>query len=144
MTEEEKDARREKLKSLGLLNDKVDTYEERRAKELDAVKAKLAEELAGYQTKATEAARIRTVAELSAKLATGEGLTDEEKEDFAKKIADPSLIEVTPTDSDYGENADRAKELLSLMATPERAEKQMETEAFISSIAASAERMAKK
>lgn len=144
MTEEEKDARRERLKSLGILNDKVDTYEERRAKELDAVKAKLAEELAGYQTKATEAARTRTVAELAAKLATGEGLTDEEKEDFAKKIADPSLIAVTPIDSDYGENAVRAKELLSLIANPEQAEKQMEQEAFISNIAASAERRMKK
>lgn len=144
MTEEEKDARREKLKSLGILNDNVDTYEERRVKELDAVKAKLAEELAGYQTKATEAARTRTVAELAAKLATGEGLTDEEKEDFAKKIADPSLIAVTPIDSDYGENAVRAKELLSLIANPEQAEKQMEQEAFISNIAASAERRMKK
>lgn len=144
MTEEEKDARRERLKSLGILNEKVDTYEERRAKELDAVKAKLAKELAGYQTKATEAARTRTVAELAAKLATDEGLTDEEKEDFANKVANPSLIVVTPTDSDYGENAARVKELLSLVANPEQAEKQMEQEAFISNIVASAERRMKK
>lgn len=140
MTEEEKDARRENLKSLGILNDNVETHEERRVKELDAVKAKLAEELAGYQAKATEKARTRTVAELAAKLATGEGLTDEEKEDFAKKIADPSLMAVTPTDSDYGEDSARAKELLSLMADPEKAQKQMEQEKFISFMHGHAER----
>lgn len=103
----------------------------------------LRSELEGYQTKALETAKTRELGNLRNQLNSG-SLDEEQKAEVQKKILNPSLITVTATETDYGTDYPRVKELLDMIANPEKAKQQQEQADFISMMQAFSERNAKK
>lgn len=97
-------------------------------------------ELEGYQQKAQEAAKTRELGNLRTLFTSGL-LDEEQKEKIQEKILNSSLI--TVTDADYGTNLPRVKELLDMIANPEKAKKQQEQADFIAMMKEFSERNAK-
>lgn len=102
----------------------------------------LRSELEGYQTKALETAKTRELENLRNQLNSG-SLDEEQKAEVQEKILNPSLITVTATEADYGTNYPRVKELLDMIANPEKAKQQQEQADFIAKMQGFAERNAK-
>ena len=102
----------------------------------------LRSELEGYQTKALETAKTRELGNLRNQLNSG-SLDEEQKAEVQEKILNPSLITVTATETDYGTDYPRVKELLDMIANPEKAKKQQEQADFISMMQGFSERNAK-
>ena len=90
----------------------------------------LRSELEGYQTKALETAKTRELGNLRNQLNSG-SLDEEQKAEVQEKILNPSLITVKATEADYGTNYPRVKELLDMIANPEKAKQQQEQADFI-------------
>lgn len=103
----------------------------------------LRSELEGYQTKALETAKTRELGNLRNQLNSG-SLDEEQKAEVQEKILNPSLITVTATEADYGTNYPRVKELLDMIANPEKTKRQQEQADFISMMQGFSERNAKK
>lgn len=97
-------------------------------------------ELEGYQQKAQEAAKTRELGNLRTLFTSGL-LDEEQKEKIQEKILNSSSI--TVTDADYGTNLPRVKELLDMIANPEKAKKQQEQADFIAMMKEFSERNAK-
>lgn len=97
-------------------------------------------ELEGYQQKALETAKTRELGNLRTLFASGL-LDEEQKEKIQEKIINSSLI--TVTDADYGTNLPRVKELLDMIANPEKAQKKIDQESFIAMMKGFSERNAK-
>lgn len=70
-------------------------------------------------------------------------LDEEQKAEVQEKILNPSLITVTATEADYGTNYPRVKELLDMIANPEKAKQQQEQADFIAMMQGFSERNAK-
>ena len=102
----------------------------------------LRSELEGYQTKALETAKTRELGNLRNKLNSG-SLDEEQKAEVQEKILNPSLITVTATEADYGTNYPRVKELLDMIANPEKAKQQQKQADFIAKMQGFSERNAK-
>ena len=96
-------------------------------------------ELDGYQQKALETAKTRELGNLRAQYNSG-SLDEEQKAEIQKKILNPSLITVTATEADYGTNLPRVKELLDMIANPEKAKQQQEQADFIAKMQGFSER----
>lgn len=90
----------------------------------------LRSELEGYQKTALETAKTRELGNLRT-LYTSGSLDEEQKAEIQEKILNPSLITVTATEADYGTNYPRVKELLDMIANPEKAKQQQEQADFI-------------
>lgn len=103
----------------------------------------LRSELGGYQTKALETAKTRELGNLRNQLNSG-SLDEEQKAEVQEKILNPSLITVTATETDYGTDYPRVKELLDMIANPEKAKQQQEQADFIAKMQEFSERNAKK
>lgn len=99
----------------------------------------LRSELEGYQTKALETAKTRELGNLRNQLNSG-SLDEEQKAEVQEKILNPSLITVTATEDDYGTNYPRVKELLDMIANPEKAKQQQEQADFIAKMKGYSER----
>lgn len=99
----------------------------------------LRSELEGYQTKALETAKTRELGNLRNQLNSG-SLDEEQKAEIQEKILNPSLIAVTATEDDYGTNYQRVKELLDMIANPEKAKHQQEQADFIAKMKGYSER----
>lgn len=99
----------------------------------------LRSELEGYQTKALETAKTRELGNLRNKLNSG-SLDEEQKAEVQEKILNPSLITVTATETDYGTDYPRVKELLDMIANPEKAKQQQEQADFIAKMQGFSER----
>lgn len=99
----------------------------------------LRSELEGYQTKALETAKTRELGNLRNQLNSG-SLDEEQKAEVQEKILNPSLITVTATETDYGTNYPRVKELLDMIANPEKAKQQQEQADFIAKMQGFSER----
>lgn len=99
----------------------------------------LRSELEGYQTKALETAKTRELGNLRNQLNSG-SLDEEQKAEVQEKILNPSLITVTATEADYGTNYPRVKELLDMIANPEKAKQQQEQADFIAKMKGYSER----
>ena len=99
----------------------------------------LRSELEGYQTKALETAKTRELGNLRNQLNSG-SLDEEQKAEVQEKILNPSLITVTATEADYGTNYPRVKELLDMIANPEKAKQQKEQADFIAKMKGYSER----
>lgn len=99
-------------------------------------------ELAGYQQKALETAKTRELGNLRTLYASG-SLDEEQKAKVQEKILNPSLITVTATEADYGTNLPRVKELLDMIANPEKAQQKIDKESFIATMKGFSERHAK-
>ena len=99
----------------------------------------LRSELEGYQTKALETAKTRELGNLRNQLNSG-SLDEEQKAEVQEKILNPSLITVTATEDDYGTNYPRVKELLDMIANPEKAKHQQEQADFIAKMKGYSER----
>ena len=97
-------------------------------------------ELEGYQQKALETAKTRELGNLRTLFTSGL-LDEEQKEKIQEKILNSSSIAVT--DADYGTNLPRAKELLDMIANPEKAQQKIDQESFIARMKGFAERNAK-
>lgn len=102
----------------------------------------LRSELEGYQKTALETAKTRELGNLRNQLNSG-SLDEAKKAEIQEKILNPSLITVTATEADYGTNYPRVKELLVMIANPEKAKKQQEQADFISMMQGFSERNAK-
>lgn len=96
-------------------------------------------ELEGYQTKALETAKTRELGNLRNQLNSG-SLNEEQKAEIQEKILNPSLITVKATEADYGTNLPRVKELLDMIANPEKAKQQQEQADFIAKMQGFSER----
>lgn len=96
-------------------------------------------ELDGYQQKALETAKTRELGNLRTQYNSG-SLDEEQKAEIQKKILNPSLITVTATEADYGTNLPRVKELLDMIANPEKAKQQQEQADFIAKMQGFSER----
>lgn len=99
----------------------------------------LRSELEGYQTKALETAKTRELGNLRNQLNSG-SLDEEQKAEVQEKILNPSLITVTATEADYGTNYPRVKELLDMIANPEKTKQQQEQADFIAKMKGYSER----
>ena len=99
----------------------------------------LRSELEVYQTKALETAKTRELGNLRNQLNSG-SLDEEQKAEVQEKILNPSLITVTATEADYGTNYPRVKELLDMIANPEKAKQQQEQADFIAKMKGYSER----
>lgn len=99
----------------------------------------LRSELEVYQTKALETAKTRELGNLRNQLNSG-SLDEEQKAEVQEKILNPSLITVTATEADYGTNYPRVKELLDMIANPEKAKHQQEQADFIAKMKGYSER----
>lgn len=99
-------------------------------------------ELEGYQQKALETAKTRELGNLRTLYASG-SLDEEQKAKVQEKILNPSLITVTATEADYGTNLPRVKELLDMIANPEKTQQKIDKESFIARMKGFAERNAK-
>ena len=99
----------------------------------------LRSELEGYQTKALETAKTRELGNLRNQLNSG-SLDEEQKAEVQEKILNPSLITVTATEDDYGTNYPRVKELLDMIANPEKAKQKQEQADFIAKMKGYSER----
>ena len=99
----------------------------------------LRSELEGYQTKALETAKTRELGNLRNQLNSG-SLDEEQKAEVQEKILNPSLITVTATETDYGTDYPRVKELLDMIANPEKAKQQQEQADFIAKMQGFSER----
>lgn len=100
-------------------------------------------ELEGYQQKALETAKTRELGNLRTLYASG-SLDEEQKAEVQEKILNPSLITATATEADYGTNLPRVKELLDMIANPDKAQKKIDQESFIERMKGFSERNAKK
>lgn len=133
------------------------TFSEMKHEEIAAEMAKLAQEreqqrneflngfrseLEGYQQKALETAKTRELGNLRTLYASG-SLDEEQKAEVQEKILNPSLITATATDADYGTNLPRVKELLDMIANPDKAQKKIDQESFIERMKGFSERNAK-
>lgn len=96
-------------------------------------------ELKGYQQKALETAKTRELGNLRAQYNSG-SLDEEQKAEIQEKILNPSLITVTATEADYGTNLPRVKELLDMIANPEKAQQKIDKESFIARMKGYSER----
>lgn len=96
-------------------------------------------ELEGYQQKALETAKTRELGNLRTLYASG-SLDEEQKAKVQEKILNPSLITVTATEADYGTNLPRVKELLDMIANPEKAQQKIDKESFIATMKGFSER----
>jgi hypothetical protein len=96
-------------------------------------------ELEGYQQKALENAKTRELGNLRTLYASG-SLDEEQKAKVQEKILNPSLITVTATEADYGTNLPRVKELLDMIANPEKAQQKIDKESFIATMKGFSER----
>ena len=99
-------------------------------------------ELEGYQQKALENAKTRELGNLRAQYNSG-SLDEEQKAEVQEKILNPSLITVTATETDYGTDLPRVKELLDMIANPEKAKQQQNQADFIATMKGFSERNAK-
>lgn len=131
----------ERRKELGIPKDKnnAEIEAENREKLLNGLRG----ELAGYQTTAQETAKTRELGNLRTLYASG-SLDEEQKAEVINKILNPSLITATLTDADYGTNLPRVKELLDMIANPEKAQEKIDQEIFIARMKGFSERNAKK
>lgn len=112
------------------------------SKENKAVTDKLAaykKELSELYTKAVAEARAKKVDEYRQILKGGE-LTEAERQHYTDLIVSPDAIATEMLDIDYGENADRAAELATLIQHPETIAEQTEQADFIARMADYAER----
>ena len=99
----------------------------------------LRSELEGYQKTALETAKTRELGNLRNQLKSG-SLDEAKKAEIQEKILNPSLITVTATEADYGTNYPRVKELLDMIANPEKAKQQQEQADFIAKMKGYSER----
>lgn len=127
----------ERRKELGIPRDK--TYAEIEAENEEKLLNGLRSELEGYQTKALETAKTRELGKLRTLYASG-SLDEEQKAAVQEKILNPSLITVTATETDYGTDLPRVKELLDMIANPEKAKQQQEQADFIAKMQGFSER----
>lgn len=114
---------------------RVQEREQQRNEFLDGFRS----ELKGYQQKALETAKTRELGNLRAQYNSG-SLDEEQKAEIQEKILNPSLITVTTTEADYGTNLPRVKELLDMIANPEKAKQQQEQADFIAKMQGFSER----
>lgn len=131
----------EQNKKNGIEPDK--TFEEQQTEKRDKILDGFRSELADYQEKAQQKALERTIASLKDKVSNGE-LEGEELEEAERMINDPSLITATAVDEDFGDKLPRVKELLSLIANPDRATEQADKEDFLAAMKGFGERAAQK
>lgn len=131
----------EQNKKNGIEPDK--TFEEQQTEKRDKILDGFRSELADYQEKAQQKALERTIASLKDKVSNGE-LEGEELEETERMINDPSLITATAVDEDFGDKLPRVKELLSLIANPDRATEQADKEDFLAAMKGFGERAAQK
>lgn len=131
----------EQNKKNGIEPDK--TPEEIQAAKRDKILDGLRNELAGYQQTAQQKALGRTVATLKDKVSNGE-LTGENLAEAERMINDNSLITVTALDEDFGDKLPRVKELLSLIANPDRATEKADKEDFLAAMRDFGERATQK
>lgn len=131
----------EQNKKNGVEPDK--TPEEIQAAKRDKILNGLREELASYQQTAQQNALDRTVATLKDKVSNGE-LTGENLTEAERMISDPSLITATTLDEDFGDKLPRVKELLSLIANPDRATEEADKEDFLADMRGFGERTTQK
>lgn len=117
---------------------RVQEREQQRNEFLDGFRS----ELKGYQQKALETAKTRELGNLRAQYNSG-SLDEEQKAEIQEKILNPSLITVTATEADYGTNLPRVKELLDMIANPEKTQQKIDKESFIARMKGFAERNAK-
>lgn len=130
----------ERRKELGIPKDK--TYAEIEAENREKLLNGLRNELVGYHTNAQETAKTRELGNLRTLYASG-SLDEEQKAEVREKILNPSLITATATDADYGTNLPRVKELLDMIANPEKAQQKIDQESFIARMKGFSERNAK-
>lgn len=114
---------------------RVQEREQQRNEFLDGFRS----ELKGYQQKALETAKTRELGNLRAQYNSG-SLDEEQKAEIQEKILNPSLITVTATEADYGTNLPRVKELLDMIANPEKAKQQQNQADFIARMKGFSER----
>lgn len=114
---------------------RVQEREQQRNEFLDGFRS----ELKGYQQKALETAKTRELGNLRTLYASG-SLDEEQKAKVQEKILNPSLITVTATEADYGTNLPRVKELLDMIANPEKAQQKIDKESFIATMKGFSER----
>lgn len=131
----------EQNKKNGIEPDK--TFEEIQATKRDKMLDGFRSELADYQQTAQQKAQERTIASLKDRVANGE-LEGDELAAAERMINDPSLITATAVDEDFGDKLPRVKELLSLIANPDRATEQADKEDFLEALKGFAERAAQK
>ena len=131
----------EQNKKNGVEPDK--TPEEIQTAKRDKILDGLRNELAGYQQTAQQKALDRTVATLKDKVSNGE-LTGENLAEAERMINDPSLITATAVDEDFGDKLPRVKELLSLIANPDRATEEADKEDFLAAMRGFGERATQK
>lgn len=129
-----------------MMHEKLTVEREKRAQEREQQRNEflngLRSELEGYQTKALETAKTRELGNLRAQFNSGL-LNEEQKAEVQEKILNPSLITTTATDADYGTNLPRVKELLDMIANPEKAKQQQNQADFIARMQGFSERNAK-
>ena len=129
-----------------MMHEKLAVEREKRAQEREQQRNEflngLRSELEGYQQKALETAKTRELGNLRTLYASG-SLDEEQKAEVQEKILNPSLITVTATEADYGTNYPRVKELLDMIANPEKAKQQQEQADFIAKMQGFSERNAK-
>lgn len=119
------------------------TFAEIEAEKKEQLLNGLRAELLGYQQTAQQAAVNRTLEELKQKVSKNE-LEGENLAEAERMINNPSLITATAIDADFGDKMPRVKELLSLIANPEKAQEQADREDFISKMKGFSERATKK
>ena len=129
-----------------MMHEKLAVEREKRAQEREQQRNEflngLRSELEGYQKTALETAKTRELGNLRAQFNSGL-LNEEQKAEVQEKILNPSLITVTATEADYGTNYPRVKELLDMIANPEKAKQQQEQADFIAKMQGFSERNAK-
>lgn len=119
------------------------TFEEIQATKRDKILDGFRSELADYQQKAQQKALERTIASLKDRVANGE-IEGDELAAAERMINDPSSITATAVDEDFGDKLPRVKELLSLIANPDRATEQADKEDFLEALKGFGERAAQK
>lgn len=126
-----------------MMQEKIAAEQAKRAQEREQKRNEflngLRSELEGYQQKALETAKTRELGNLRNQLNSG-SLDEEQKAEVQEKILNPSLITVTATETDYGTDYPRVKELLDMIANPEKAKQQQEQADFIAMMQGFSER----
>lgn len=129
-----------------MMHEKLAVEREKRAQEREQQRNEFLNgfrsELEGYQQKALETAKTRELGNLRTLYASG-SLDEEQKAEIQEKILNPSLITATATEADYGTNLPRVKELLDMIANPEKAKQQQNQADFIARMQGFSERNAK-
>lgn len=131
----------DEFKKLWLDNNKP--TEKKRNEKVTAKLNDYKKELSELYTKAVTAARAKKVDEYREMLKGGT-LTEAERQRYTDLVVSPDGIPAEALTVDYGENADRAAELASLIMHPETIEEQSDQAEFIKRMEGYAERHANK